>query len=91
MESLVVCDDKQMSISQKDDQHLNRQPYKRPSDRKTKRRVRNERISIVVSTDRNGNLQIQVANVGLIDRVSLERTVVLLINQDNILCSDSHP
>jgi len=36
MEGLVECDDKQMSISQKGDKHLNRPPYKRPSDRNTK-------------------------------------------------------
>ena len=57
MEGLVECDDKQMSISQKGDKHLNRPPHKRPSDRKTKRGVSNDKISIVVSADRNGNSQ----------------------------------
>jgi len=91
MEGLVECDVKQMSISQKGDKHLNRPLYKRPSDRKTKRGVSNDKISIVVSTDRKGNSQMQVAKVGRIDRDSLERTVGLLIDKDNILCSDSHP
>src|ERR1035437_7279493 len=50
-----------------------------------------DKISIVVSTDRKGNSQMQVAKVGRIDRDSLERTVGLLIDKDNILCSDSHP
>ena len=77
---LVECDDKQMSISQKGDKHLNRPPYKRPSDRKTKLGLSNDKIFIVVSTDRKGNEQMQVAKVGHIDRDSLERTVGLLIN-----------
>jgi len=80
MEGLVECDDKQMSISQKGDKHLNWPPYKRPSDRKTKRGVSNDEIFIVVSTDRKGNSQMQVAKVGCIDRDILERTVGLLIN-----------
>lgn len=91
MEGLVECDDKQMSISQKGDKPLDRPPYKRPSDRKTKRGVSNDKISIVVSIDSKVNAQMQVAKVGRIDRDSLERTVGLLIDKDNILCSDSHP
>jgi len=77
IEGLVECDDKQMSISQKGDKHLNWPPYKRPSDRKTKRGVSNDEIFIVVSTDRKGNAQMQVAKVGHIDRDNLERTVGL--------------
>ena len=91
MEVLVECDDKQKSISQKGDKNLNRLPYIRPSDRRTKRGVSIDKISIVVSTDRKKNPQMQVAKVGRIDRDSLERTVGLLIDKDNILCSDSHP
>ena len=68
MEGLVECDDKQMSISQKGDKHLNRPPYKRPNDRKTKRGVSNGKISIVESNDRKGNSQMQVAKVVCIDR-----------------------
>jgi hypothetical protein len=69
-----------MSISQKGDKHLNWPPYKRPSDRKTKLGISNDKIFIVVSTDRKGNSQMQVAKVGRIDRDSLKRTVGLLIN-----------
>src|ERR1035438_1817358 len=52
---IVECDDKQVDINNKGDRNLNREPYKRPSDRETKRGVSNDKISIMVATDRKGS------------------------------------
>ncbi|NCP85669.1 MAG: IS1595 family transposase [Bacteroidetes bacterium] len=88
---IVECDDKQLDINNKGDRNLNRKPYKRPSDRDTKRGVSNDKVSIMVATDRKGNPTMQIAKIGRIDTGSIEKTIGGLIGADNILCSDSHP
>lgn len=88
---IVECDDKQLNISEKGNQNLERMPYKRPSDRETKRGVSNDKVSIIVASDRSGNISMQVAKVGRIEANSLEKTIGNMVSKDNILCSDSHP
>jgi transposase-like protein len=88
---IVECDDKQLDISEKGNQNLEREPYKRPSDRETKRGISNDKVSIVVACDRAGNKTMQVAKVGRIEAESLEKTIGNLVSKENILCSDSHP
>jgi transposase-like protein len=88
---IVECDDKQLDINSKGSQNLNRKPYKRPSDRNTKRGVSNDKVSIMVASDRKGNTTMQVAKIGRIDNESIERTIGDLVSKQNVLCSDSHP
>lgn len=88
---IVECDDKQLDINEKGKRNLNRDAYKRPSDRTTKRGVSNDKVSVMVATDRNGNPVMRVAKIGRIDAQSIERTIGDLTSADNVLCSDSHP
>jgi transposase-like protein len=88
---IVECDDKQLNISEKGNRVLERESFKRPSDRKTKRGVSNDKVSVVVACDRIGNTTMQVAKIGRIEADSLEKTIGNMITKDNILCSDSHP
>ncbi|KAA6338822.1 hypothetical protein EZS27_013210 [termite gut metagenome] len=88
---MVECDDKQVDRSEKGSRKLTRKPYKRHSDRTTKRGVSNDKVSIIVATDRKGNPTMQVAKVGRIDVKSIERTIGKYMGKQNILCSDSHP
>lgn len=88
---IVECDDKQLDVNEKGKRNLNRKPYKRPSDREKKRGVSNDKVSVMVATDRKGNLTMQVAKMGRIDLDSIENTIGNFINETNILCSDSHP
>jgi transposase-like protein len=88
---IVECDDKQLNISEKGNRVLERESFKRPSDRKTKRGVSNDKVSVVVACDRIGNTTMQVAKIGRIEADSLEKTIGKMITKDNILCSDSHP
>ena len=88
---IVECDDKQLSINNKGSRNLERKAYKRPSDRKTKRGVSNDKVSIVVATDRNDNPVMRIAKIGRIDVSSIENTIGELIKPENVLCSDSHP
>ncbi|WP_445737904.1 IS1595 family transposase [Mariniflexile sp.] len=88
---IVECDDKQLDINNKGGRELERNPYKRPSDRQAKRGVSNDKVSIMVATDRNNNPMMRIAKVGRIDTESVEKTMGALIKPENVLCSDSHP
>jgi transposase-like protein len=88
---IVECDDKQLDINEKGKRNLNRDAYKRPSDRTTKRGVSNDKVSVMVATDRNGNPVMRIAKIGRIDTESIEKTIGNLTSADNVLCSDSHP
>ena len=88
---IVECDDKQLDVNEKGSRNLNRKSFKRPSDRKTKRGVSNDKVSIMVATDRKGNPTMRIAKMGRIDAESIEKTIGNLISKDNALCSDSHP
>jgi transposase-like protein len=88
---IVECDDKQFNINEKGSRKLDRQAYKRPSDRRTKRGVSNDKLSVMVATDRRGNPLMKIAKMGRIDADSVEKTMGSFISNDNVLCSDSHP
>ena len=88
---IVECDDKQLDINEKGGKDIGRKAYKRPSDRNTKRGVSNDKVSIMVATDRNGSPAMKVAKIGRIDAESVRETIGGLVAPDNIMCSDSHP
>jgi transposase-like protein len=88
---IVECDDKQLDISEKGNKRLERESYKRPSDRTTKRGVSNDKISVMVATDRSNNTAMKVAKQGRIDAQSVDESIGNYVQKTNILCSDSHP
>ena len=88
---IVECDDKQFKINEKGNRKLVREAYKRPSDRKSKRGISNDKLSVMVATDRKGNPLMKIAKMGRIDSDSVEKTIGSFISPNNILCSDSHP
>ena len=88
---IVEIDDKQLDISEKGNKHLGRESYKRPSDRTTKRGVSNDKISVMVATDRANNTTMKVAKKGRIDFQSIDESIGCYVQKTNILCSDSHP
>lgn len=88
---IVECDDKQLDINEKGRRDLDRKAYKRPSDRDTKRGVSNDKVSIMVATDRNGGPTMQLAKIGRIDAESVQGTIGAMVGPENVLCSDSHP
>lgn len=88
---IVECDDKQLDINEKGRKDIGRKAYKRPSDRNTKRGVSNDKVSIMVATDRNGGPAMRVAKMGRIDAESVRDTIGGLVAPDNVMCSDSHP
>jgi transposase-like protein len=88
---IVECDDKQLDISEKGNKNLERESYKRPSDRNKKRGVSNDKISVMVAADRSNNSTMKVAKQGRVDAESIEKSIGNQVQKSNILCSDSHP
>ena len=88
---IVECDDKQLDISEKGNKKLERESYKRPSDRNKKRGASNDKISIMVASDRTNNITMKVAKQGRLDVKSIDESIGNQIQNGNILCSDSHP
>jgi transposase-like protein len=88
---IVECDDKQLDISEKGSKHLERDSYKRPSDRNTKRGISNDKISVMVAADRTNNIAMKIAKQGRLDVKSIEESIGNYVQKSNILCSDAHP
>jgi transposase-like protein len=88
---IVESDDKQMNINEKGNKQLSREGFKRPSDRQTKRGISNDKISVIVATDRQKNSVMKVAKRGRIDVKSIEKAIGNQVQTDNVFCSDSHP
>ncbi len=88
---IVEFDDKQLNINEKGSRGLKRKAYKRSSDRNTKRGVSNDKVSVMVATDRDGHPMMKIAKMGRIDLNSIENTIGDFIIHSNVLCSDSHP
>ena len=87
---IVECDDKQLDISEKGSKHLERESYKRPSDRNTKRGISKDKISVIVAADRTNNTTMKVAKQGRLDVKSIEESIGSYVPKSNVLCSDSH-
>jgi hypothetical protein len=86
---MVECDDKQVDMSEKGSKNLTRKPYKRYSDRTTKKGISNDKVSIIVATDRKGNPTHASSQNGK-DK-SIEKSIGKYMGKQNVLCSDSHP
>ncbi len=63
---IVECDDKQFKINKKGNRRL---------DRKTKRGISNDKLSVMVATDRKGNSLMKITKMGRIDSDSVEKTI----------------
>lgn len=51
----------------------------------------NDKVSIMVATDKKENPTMKDAKIGRVDEESNEKTIGGLVDKKNILCSDSHP
>jgi transposase-like protein len=55
-----------------------------------KRGISNEQVAVIVTADRDAELDLTVARLGRIKKVDIEKAIGQRISQDTILCSDSH-
>ena len=64
---IVECDDKILNINDKGYKRLDREPNKRPSDRKTKRGISNDKVSVMVASDRKGYVLMQFVQIRILE------------------------
>jgi len=56
----------------------------------TKRGVSNEQVAVIVTADRNTEIDLTVARYGRIKKVDLAKAIGQRVSEQTILCSDSH-
>lgn len=56
----------------------------------SKKGISNEQVAVIVTADRDAELDLSVARFGRIKKTDIERAIGQRISEDTILCSDSH-
>ncbi len=56
----------------------------------SKRGINNEQVAVIVTADRDRELDLTVARFGRIKKIDIERAIGQRISKETILCSDSH-
>ena len=56
----------------------------------SKKGISNEQVAVIVTADRDTELDLTVARFGRIKKIDLERAIGPRVSKETILCSDSH-
>jgi len=56
----------------------------------SKRGINNEQVAVIVTADRDRELDLSVARFGRIKKIDIERAIGPRVSKETILCSDSH-
>jgi transposase-like protein len=75
--------------SEKGKQQKERQPRKRGG-KATKRGISDEQVAVIVTLDRESELDMTLATLGRIKKVDIEAAIGKMVSNETILCSDSH-
>ncbi len=67
----------------------NRKPRKRGGSA-SQRGISNKQVAVIVTADRNAEIDLTVATLGRIKKVDIDRAIGERISGETILCSDSH-
>lgn len=76
-------------ISEKGKQQKDRKPRHRGGNAK-KRGISNEQVAVIVTADRDAELDLTLATLGRIKKTDIENAIGDLVSTETILCSDSH-
>ena len=85
LSGIIEVDDTFFAHSEKGNQKLNRKARKRGDSNKT---LRENKVPVVVATDRNGNTILNVAGKGSVKRKDLRPIMKGKFHPESILCSD---
>lgn len=88
-QGIVESDDLFFSYSEKGNRHLDRKPKKR-AEKASKAGISNEKVAVVATCDRSGNIDFKVAARGRISKKDLEKVLKGKLDKADVLCSDSH-
>jgi len=89
---IVEVDEKEFHISKKGSRNLDRNPYKRPSDRKNKL-AKGDKLTAMVTLERKSRKSnMKLVKKGRLDKGTLDRELLGKIDKKKTtLCSDAHP
>lgn len=92
LSGIVEVDDKEFYISEKGSRKLDRNPYKRPSDRKNKL-AKGDKLTVMVTLERKSRKStMKLVKKGRLDKGTLDRELLDKINKKKTtLCTDAHP
>jgi transposase-like protein/IS1 family transposase len=92
LSGIVEVDEKEFHISEKGSRNLDRNPYKRPSDRKNKL-VKGDKLIAMVTLERKSRKStMKLVKKGRLDKGTLDRELLGKINKKKAtLCTDAHP
>ena len=86
---ITESDDTFFLESSKGSKLHNRKPRKRGGPA-TKRGINSEQVAVIVTADRDTELDLTVAGYGRIKKADIEKAIGQRISEETILCSDSH-
>lgn len=86
---ITESDDTFFLHSSKGSKQYERKPRKRGGSAK-KRGISNEQVAVIVTADRNAELDLSVARLGRIKKNDITLAIGQRITEETILCSDSH-
>lgn len=88
-EGIIESDDIFFLHSEKGNKHLQRKSRKRGG-KAAKAGINNEHVCVIVTSERNGQKDMQIAGSGRISKNDLTRILGTKVNENTILCTDSH-
>jgi hypothetical protein len=86
---ITESDDTFFLYSEKGIKQQYRTPRKRGG-KARKRGINNEQVSVIVTADRDSELDMTVARLGRIKKMDIEKAIGQRVSEETILCSDSH-
>jgi transposase-like protein len=86
---ITESDDTFFLQSSKGSKLLDRKPRKRGGPA-NKRGISNEQVAVIVTADRDTELDLSVARLGRIKKVDIDKAIGQRISKETILCTDSH-
>lgn len=88
-QGITESDDTFFLLSEKGSKHLSRKPRKRGGQAK-QRGISKEQVAVIVTSDRVSEIDMQVARLGRIKKVDIEKAIGDRVSEQTILCSDGH-
>jgi len=92
LSGIVEVDEKEFEINEKGSRNLNREAYKRPSDRQN-RQDKGNKLTVMVTLERKSRKSsMKLVKKGRLDKRTLDVELLSKINKKKtILCTDAHP
>lgn len=86
---IIESDDIFFLHSEKGNKHLQRDARKRGG-KATKAGINDEHVAVIITCDRDGQKDMQVAGTGRISKKDLDRVLGNTVDEKTVLCTDSH-